>query len=108
LGLRSADSDGSLLCVHLASWEARIASSTSRESVTCVEVVSASGSHIPPMVILAASQHSEAWVKNDLDKDTLIAVPLIGFCRSTERKPVMSPEYGVRQGRELTFRRSTE
>ncbi|KAE8183083.1 hypothetical protein CF328_g8303 [Tilletia controversa] len=59
--------------------EARIAINTSRESVTCVEAVSASGSHIPPMVILAASQHSEAWVKNDLDKDTLIAVSESGY-----------------------------
>ena len=59
--------------------EARIASSTSRETVTCVEAVSAEGEHISPMVIVSACNHSESWTKNDLPDDTLIAVTDSGY-----------------------------
>ncbi|KAE8179585.1 hypothetical protein CF328_g9433 [Tilletia controversa] len=61
------------------SHEARVASSTSRESVTCIEAVSVGGNHISPMVIVAGSQHSEAWAKNDLPSDTLIGVSDSGY-----------------------------
>ncbi|KAE8233773.1 hypothetical protein CF326_g1192 [Tilletia indica] len=62
-----------------SSREARIASSTSRESVTCVEAVSAKGEHIAPLIIISGSQHSESWAQNSLPSEALIAVNDSGY-----------------------------
>ncbi|KAE8224052.1 hypothetical protein CF319_g3001 [Tilletia indica] len=59
--------------------EAHLASETCRDSVTCIEAVSALGQHIDPMVIMSASQHSESWVNNDLPDTTLLAVSPNGY-----------------------------
>ncbi|KAE8212386.1 hypothetical protein CF319_g9261 [Tilletia indica] len=62
-----------------ASKDAHLASETCRDSVTCIEAVSAAGEHIAPMIILAAAQHSESWGSNDLSDDTLLAVSPNGY-----------------------------
>ncbi|KAE8213290.1 hypothetical protein CF319_g9184 [Tilletia indica] len=59
--------------------EAHLASETNRETLTCIEAVSAVGAHISPMVIISANQHTEGWIKNDLPGDTLLAVSENGY-----------------------------
>ncbi|KAE8238179.1 hypothetical protein A4X03_0g8919 [Tilletia caries] len=59
--------------------DAHLASETRRDSVTCIEAVSAAGQHIAPLIIFAAAQHSESWSNNDLSDDTLLAVSANGY-----------------------------
>lgn len=59
--------------------EARIGSNTNRESITCIEAVSAAGESISPLIIMTGVVHSEAWAENDLPADTLIATSESGY-----------------------------
>ncbi|KAE8207419.1 hypothetical protein CF319_g9607, partial [Tilletia indica] len=59
--------------------DAHLAAETCRDSVTCIEAVSAGGQYIEPMVIMSAAQHSEAWVSNSLEDETLLAVSPNGY-----------------------------
>ena len=72
---------GRLQCVitMILDRAAHLASETCRDSVTCIEAVSAAGQHIAPMVIVSGALHSPAWVKNDLPDDTLLAVSPNGY-----------------------------
>jgi len=57
-----------------------LGSSTSRELVTCSEVISGDGYVLPPTVILPGVLHQEDWVtKTNLDDDVLIAVSEKGY-----------------------------
>ena len=57
-----------------------LGSSTSRELVTCCQVISGDGYVLPPMVILPGVLHQEDWVtKTNLDDDVLRAVSEKGY-----------------------------
>jgi hypothetical protein len=60
----------------------RIASASSRESLTLIECVSASGKVIPPLIILAAKNHMEEWYQHLKEEDYLIAYSKAGYSNS--------------------------
>ena len=50
-----------------------------RELVTCVECFSATGYHVPPMLIFKGAYHLRKYFENDIDGDTLFARSESGF-----------------------------
>lgn len=61
-------------------WVAYLASSSVRDLVTAIEVVSADGEVLPVMVILSGVQHLESWYRETaLEDDTLIGVSDTGY-----------------------------
>ncbi|KAE8188234.1 hypothetical protein CF336_g6238 [Tilletia laevis] len=67
------------IVTRCTSRDAHLAAETCRDSVTCIEAVSAAGQHIEAMVIMSAAQHSEAWVDNTLEDETLFVVSPNGY-----------------------------
>lgn len=57
----------------------RIASNSSRESITIVECVNAEGKVIPPLIIPKGERHMEEWYNHIKDDDWLIAPAANGF-----------------------------
>jgi hypothetical protein len=60
----------------------RIASASSRESLTLIECISAAGKVIPPLIILAAKNHLEEWYQHLEKEDYLVAFSKAGYSNS--------------------------
>ncbi|EED19259.1 transposon, putative [Talaromyces stipitatus ATCC 10500] len=57
----------------------RIASASSRESLTIIESVSAAGKVIPPLIILKGKHHMEEWYQNLFEDDYCVAYSEKGY-----------------------------
>ena len=78
-GFRVGQGKQEAVVTAYAKTSAKIASASSRESLTIIETVNAAGNVIPPLLILAGKSHLEQWYQNLQDEDYQIGFSPNGY-----------------------------
>jgi len=78
-GFRIGCLNGRIVITHASTKAVYLADPEVRDWVTTIETISASGTTIPAMIILAGSILLEKHFDNNLDDNTLIAITSIGY-----------------------------